>query len=404
MTAAVATKTDTALRCRVNKDDFADAVAWVARSIPARPANPVLSGLLITGSPLGLTVAGFDYDTSRQTHLPAEVATEGQVVVSGRLLSEITKALPAKPVDLAVDGNRLVLTCGSAKFSLPLMPVGEYPDLPVSPAETGSVPAELFAQAVGQVAVAAGRDETMQMLTGVRVEISGATVMLAATDRFRLAVRELAWQTTVDDAEAAVIVPSKALAEAAKAVAAGSEVHLALGDGDTVGQDRLLGIHSGDKHSTTRLLDTEFPKFRQLFPADYTAVAIVEVADLIEAIKRVALVADKAAQIRMEFSDDGALRLSAGSGGEGAFLGEAEEDLPVQFAGQPLTIAFNATYLTDGLAALNSERVHFGFTTSQRPAVLQPADKDQALDEGEGPYPAEAGEYRYLLMPVRIPG
>jgi DNA polymerase-3 subunit beta len=217
-------------------------------------------------------------------------------------------------------------------------------------------------------------------------------------------VRELAWQTTVDDAEAAVIVPAKALAEAAKAVAPGSEVHLALGDGDTVGKDRLLGIHSGDKHSTTRLLDTEFPKFRQLFPADYTAVAIVEVADLIEAIKRVALVADKAAQIRMEFSDDGALRLSAGSGGEGAFLGEAEEDLPVQFAGQPLTIAFNATYLTDGLAALNADRVHFGFTTSQRPAVLQPADKDQALDEGEGPYPAEAGEYRYLLMPVRIPG
>lgn len=403
MTAAVATKSETALRCRINKDDFSDAVAWVARSIPARPTNPILSGLLVTGGAHGLTVAGFDYDTSRQTHLPAEIVTEGQVVVSGRLLSEITKALPSKPVDLAVDGSRLVLTCGSAKFSLPLMPVGEYPTLPVSPAETGTVPAELFAQAVAQVAVAAGRDETMPMMTGVRVEITGDTVLLAATDRFRLAVRELSWDNNSPAAEAAVIVPAKTLAEAAKAVAPGSDVHLALGAGDSLGQDRLLGIHSGDKHSTARLLDTEFPKFRQLFPAEFSAVAVLDVVDLIEAIKRVALVASQGAQIKMEFSTDGALRLSAGGGADGA--GEAEEDLPVQFAGEPLTIAFNATYLTDGLGALNADRVRFGFTTSQRPAVLQPAGQDETLTGiGEGPFPAVDGHYRYLIMPVRIPG
>lgn len=402
MTAAVASATDTALRCRVNKDDFAEAVAWVARAIPARPANPILSGLLLTGGPLGLAVAGFDYDTSRQTQLAAEIATEGRVVVSGRLLSEITKALPAKPVDLAVDGNRLSLTCGSAKFSLPLMPAEDYPTLPVSPAETGAVPAELFTQAVTQVAIAAGRDDTMPMLTGVRVEIAGDTVLLAATDRFRLAVRELVWNTSEPTAEAAVIVPAKALAEAAKAVTPGSDVHLALGAAEGVGRDRLLGIHSGDKHSTARLLDTEFPKFRQLFPDQYTATAIIDVPELIEAIKRVALVAGQGAQIRMEFSADAALRLTAGGGADGA--GEAEEDLPVQFGGEPLTVAFNATYLTDGLAALNSERAHFGFTTPQRPAVLQPAAKDDALESDSGPYPAVPGEYRYLLMPVRIPG
>ena len=403
MTAAVAMKPDSALRCRINKEDFSDAVAWVARSIPARPTNPILSGLLITGGAHGLTVAGFDYDTSRQTHLPAEIAAEGQVVVSGRLLSEITKALPAKPIDLAVDGNRLALTCGSAKFSLPLMPVVEYPALPESPAETGIVPAELFAQAIAQVAVAAGRDETMPMMTGVRVEITGDKVVLDATDRFRLAVRELHWDTLVDSAEAAVIVPAKTLAEVAKAVTPGSDVHLALGGAEAVGRDRLLGIHSGDKHSTARLLDTEFPKFRQLFPSEFSAVALVDVGDLIEAIKRVALVASQGAQIRMEFSADGALRLSAGGGVDGA--GEAEEDLPVQFSGEPLTIAFNATYLTDGLAALNADRVSFGFTTSQRPAVLQPAGQDEVhASLGEGPFPAVEGHYRYLIMPVRIPG
>lgn len=403
MTAAVATKADTGLQCRINKDDFADAVAWVARSIPARPTNPVLAGLLITGGPHGLTVAGFDYDTSRQTHLPAEISNEGQVVVSGRLLSEITKALPAKPVDLAVDGARAVITCGSAKFSLPLMPVGEYPALPASPAETGTVPAELFAHAVAQVAVAAGRDETMPMMTGVRVEIAGDTVLLAATDRFRLAVRELSWETTSPVAEAAVIVPAKTLADAAKAVAPGSDVHLALGTADTLGQDRLLGIHSGDKHSTARLLDTEFPKFRQLFPSEFSAMAILDVVDLIEAIKRVALVASQGAQIKMEFSADGDLRLSAGGGADGA--GEAQEDLPVQFSGEPLTIAFNATYLTDGLSALNADRVSFGFTTSQRPAVLQPAGQAEVeASLGDGPFPAIANHYRYLIMPVRIPG
>ncbi|MDA0250182.1 MAG: DNA polymerase III subunit beta [Actinomycetota bacterium] len=398
----MASTTDTALRCRINKDDFADAVAWVARAIPARPANPILSGLLLTAGPLGLAVSGFDYDTSRQTQIPAEIATEGRVVVSGRLLSEITKALPAKPVDLAVDGSRVTLSCGSAKFSLPLMPVDEYPTLPASPAETGAVPAELFSQAVSQVAVAAGRDDALPMLTGVRVEIDGGTVLLAATDRFRLAVRELAWNTTESGASAAVIVPAKVLAEAAKAVAPGSEVHLALGAADSVGQDRLLGIHSGDKHSTARLLDTEFPKFRQLFPDQYSAAAIIDVPELIEAIKRVALVASQGAQIKMEFSADGALRLTAGGGSDAT--GEAEEDLPVLFAGEPLTVAFNATYLTDGLAALNAERAHFGFTSPQRPAVLQPAAKDDQLETGSGPYPAAAGEYRYLLMPVRIPG
>ena len=403
MTAAAATKTDTGLRCRINRTDFAEAVAWVARSIPARPTTPILAGLLITGGPAGLSLAGFDLETSRETQLPAEIAADGQVVVSGRLLSEITKALPAKPVDLAVDGSRLVLTCGSSKFSLPLLPVGEYPDLPVSPAETGVVPAELFAQAVAQVAVAAGRDEAMPMMTGVRVEIAGDKVVLAATDRFRLAVRELLWDTAAVDAEAAVIVPAKTLAEAARAVVPGSEVHLALGGADAVGQEQLLGIHSGDKHSTARLLDTDFPRFRQLFPAEFTAVAFLDVVDLIEAIKRVALVAGQGAQIRMEFNADGALRVSAGGGADGA--GEAEEDLPVIFSGEPLTIAFNATYLIDGLAAVDADRASFGFTTSQRPAVLQPAGQPEIQASlGEGPFPAVESHYRYLIMPVRIPG
>lgn len=385
------------LKFRLVREDFADAVAWVARNLPSRPTVPVLAGVLLTGTEDGLTISGFDYEVSTEVQVPAEIASPGSVLVSGRLLSDITRALPAKPVDVTVEGTRVSLTCGSARFSLPTMPVEDYPALPTLPEETGVVSADLFAEAIGQVAVAAGRDDTLPMLTGIRVEISGETVVLAATDRFRLAVRELTWSTSSPSLEAAVLVPAKTLAEAAKAGTSGAEVHLALGAGSAVGKEGLLGIRSGGKRSTTRLLDAEFPKFRQLLPSEHTAVATIGIADLTDAIKRVALVADRGAQVRMEFGD-GVLHLSAGADD----VGRAEEDLPVEFAGEPLTIAFNPTYLTDGLGSLHSDRVTFGFTTPSRPAVLRPAGDAQV--DGTGPFPAVQTDYVYLLMPVRLPG
>ncbi|MFV8048336.1 DNA polymerase III subunit beta [Mycobacterium sp. 48b] len=389
----------TDLKFRVVREDFADAVAWVARNLPTRPTIPVLAGVLLTGTDDGLTISGFDYEVSAEVRVSAEIASPGSVLVSGRLLSDITKALPAKPVELSVEGTRVALTCGSARFSLPTLAVEDYPALPTLPEETGVVSSDLFAEAIGQVAVAAGRDDTLPMLTGIRVEISGESVVLAATDRFRLAVRELTWETSATDVEAAVLVPAKTLAEAAKAGTDGNQVHLSLGSGASVGKDGLLGIRSNGKRSTTRLLDAEFPKFRQLLPAEHTAVATIGVAELTEAIKRVALVADRGAQIRMEFGDD-VLRLSAGADD----VGRAEEDLPVEFAGDPLTIAFNPTYLTDGLSSLHSERVTFGFTTPSRPAVLRPTDEDGGTGGGSGPFPAAKTDYVYLLMPVRLPG
>jgi DNA polymerase-3 subunit beta len=399
MNVATTTVGLTDLKFRLTREDFADAVAWVARTLPTRPTVPVLAGVLLTGSDDGLTISGFDYEVSAEVRLAAEIASPGTVLVSGRLLSDITKALPDKPVDVHVDGTRVALTCGSARFSLPTMAVEDYPTLPALPAETGALSADVFAEAISQVAVAAGRDDTLPMLTGIRVEISGEAVVLAATDRFRLAVRELTWSAAAPDVEAAVLVPAKTLAEAAKTGTDGAEVHLSLGAGPAVGKDGLLGISGNGKRSTTRLLDAEFPKFRQLLPTEHTAVATVGVAELTEAIKRVALVADRGAQVRMEFSDD-VLRLSAGADD----VGRAEEDVPVDFAGEPLTIAFNPTYLTDGLGSLHSERVSFGFTTPSRPAVLRPSGDDDPQPTDSGPFPALSTDYVYLLMPVRLPG
>ncbi len=389
------------MKFRVARDDFADAVAWVARSLPSRPPVPVLGCVLITSTDAGLSVSGFDYEVSAQQALSAEIAEPGTVLVSGRLLADITRALPAKPVDVALEGTRVAISCGSARFSLPTMPVEDYPQLPDVPGVTGTVPSNIFAEAISQVAVAAGRDDTLPMLTGVRVEIDGNKVVLAATDRFRLAVRELEWQPTDPNSTGAVLVPAKTLSESAKTAGtdSGNDVSLAFGSGSSIGADGILGILGSAKRTTTRLLDAEFPKFRQLLPASHTAVATIESAPLLEAIKRVALVAERGAQVRMVFTE-GSVLLTAG----GDEAGKAEEELPVTFFGEPLTIAFNPTYLADGITAIGVATVDFGFTTPSRPAVLRPSTGDEPIADESGAFAAPDSVFSYLLMPVRLPG
>ncbi len=390
------------MKFRVARDEFADSVAWVARSLPARPPVPVLGCVVLTVTDGdGLEVSGFDYEVSAQEIISAEVAEPGKVLVSGRLLADITRALPNKPVDVSLDGTRVAITCGSAKFSLPTMPVEDYPELPKPPAVTGTIPAQVFAEAISQVAVAAGRDDTLPMLTGVRVEIDGNRVVLAATDRFRLAVRELEWAPTAPDTTGAVLVPAKTLSESARTAGAegSGDVSLAFGGGTALGGEGILGILGAHKQTTTRLLDAEFPKFRQLLPASHTAVATIESGPLIEAIKRVALVAERGAQVRMEFNE-GTLLLTAG----GDEAGKAEEELPVQFVGEPLTIAFNPGYLQDGLSAIGVPTVDFGFTTPSRPAVLRPSTGEEPVADESGAFVAPDSVFTYLLMPVRLPG
>ncbi|TJZ80064.1 DNA polymerase III subunit beta [Rhodococcus oryzae] len=389
------------MKFRVAREDFADSVAWVARSLPSRPPVPVLGGVLIAADDQGLTISGFDYEVSAQVRISAEVSVPGKSLVSGKLLADITRSLPAKPVDVTVDGTRVLISCGSAKFSLPTMPVEDYPQLPELPQQTGSLPVDVFSEAISQVAIAAGKDDTLPMLTGIRVEIEGTNVVLAATDRFRLAVRQIEWTPANPDTSAAVLIPAKTLSESAKTLGgvSSSPVELAFGVGSSVGSEGLLGIVGEGRRTTTRLLDAEFPKFRQLLPTEHTAIATVEVTPLVEAIKRVSLVAERGAQVRMQFSADGLL-LAAG----GDDAGRAEEALEAQFLGEPLTIAFNPGYLIDGLGSLHTERVSFGFTTPSRPAVLRPAPEEEPVPSESGTFAAPETDYTYLLMPVRLPG
>ncbi|MBB5958708.1 DNA polymerase-3 subunit beta [Saccharothrix tamanrassetensis] len=378
------------MKIRVERDGLADAVAWVARSLPSRPSVPVLGGVLLDagaedGSGEALTVSGFDYEVSAQCGVPATIADGGKALVSGRLLADITKALPNHPVEIAVDGSRMTISCGSARFSLPTMPVEDYPQLPSMPQLIGELPGEVFGEAVSQVAVAAGRDDTLPMLTGVRLEIGEGKLTLVATDRFRLAMREFPWQPDESLGEVAVLVPAKTLNDSAKTLgASGAKIELSL-----AANDGLLGLSGTGRRTTTRLLDADFPKYRQLLPTEHSAAAVIEVDSLVQAIKRVSLVAERGTQVRLEFVD-ASLRLSAGGDDEGS----AEEELPVDYTGDAVTIAFNPTYLLEGLQAVRTPRAHLSFTTPSRPALLKPVDEDGNVAPG----------YLYLLMPVRLPG
>ena len=388
---------------RVAKDDFADAVAWVARSLPSKAAQPVLRAMVITAGDEGLELAGFDYEVSTRVRVAADVEQPGVIAVAGKLIAEITGSLPNKPVDVRLQDTTVSVDCGASHFELPLIPLDDYPKLPELPEVTGTVDPRLFSEAVGQVAAAAGRDDTLPMLTGVHVEIHGSEVVMAATDRFRLARRTMEWQPKSPDIEATLLIPAKTLQDNARTLdnqVSSDPVDIAVGAGDQVGAAGLFGVHTDNRETTTRMLDAELPNITPLLPKTHTSIATVEIAPLQEAIRRVSLVTDRNAQIRMQFRS-GELILSAA----GTDSGHAEESLPCAFTGaDELLIAFNPGYLKDGLAVVHTDRVVFGFTEPSRPAILIPEPEELPEADAEGNFPTPATDFTYLLMPVRLPG
>ncbi|EFQ84564.1 DNA polymerase III, beta subunit [Aeromicrobium marinum DSM 15272] len=378
------------MKFRIDRDTFADAVAWTARSLPLRPSVPVLAGLLVEASAEGLTLSGFDYETSTRATLPAEVSDEGRALVSGRLLSEIVKSLPNKPIDVALDGTKVNLTCGSARFALQTMPVEEYPRLPQMPTATGTVKADLFATAVQQAGAAAGRDEMLPLLTGIRLELEGSTISLMATDRFRASLRDLDWYPEASDLSAQALVPAKVLNETARSLQSGGDITVAVSSGQT--GDGLIGfegvVGNGTRRTTTRLLEGDFPRVRQLFQAQAETVAYVNTQEFVESVKRVSLVAERNTPVRLTFAD-GVLLLEAGSGDEA----QASESLEATIEGNDISIGFNPGYLLEGLGVMSDPVVHLSFTQHTKPAAIS----------GVGETGAEPdGAFRYLIMPVRL--
>ena len=377
------------MKIEVERDVLAEAVAWTARALPARPAIPVLAGIRLQAD-TELTLSSFDYDVSAQARVPVSTAEEGVALVSGRLLAEITRSLPARPVEISSDGARATLSCGSATFSLLTMPAEDYPSLPEMPAPAGTIGSDAFASAVGQSATAAGRDDTLPALTGIRIEIEGDTLTLVSTDRYRLAVRELRWSPARPDLSASVLVPARALAETARALTAGAEVSIALAlpGEEGSGGEGMIGFEGAGRRTTTRLLGGDFPRYQALLPSHVNAIAELAAAPFAEAVKRVALVAERNTAVRLSFSA-GQLVLEAGTGDEA----QAEEVLEAEYEGDDIQIAFNPQYLLDGLTAIDSDVARIAFTEPGKPALIT----------GK-PAPDEQPDYRYLLMPIRLGG
>ena len=385
------------MRIRLERDVLAEAVQWAARSLPTRPSVPILAGLMLKAGNGQVVLSSFDYETSAQVTVKAEVADDGVALVSGRLLAEIARSLPNKPVELTSDATKVELVCGSARFTLQTLPVADYPALPTMPESTGTITSEDFAKAVGQVVVAAGRDELLPVFTGVRMEIAGDTLSLLATDRYRMALKELPWNPRSTASEGAALVPAKVLSETARSMTSGTEITLSLSSAAT--GDGLIGFEgtgaAGLREITTRLLDGEFPKVRHLMNVQPTVTVRANTAEVEAAVKRVGLVAERNTSLRMLIGD-GSITLEAATGDQAQAV-EALEAVVVDVTGQGLTMTaagFNPHYISDALAALDAPYVQFSFTAPGKPCLLM------GLDEIDGDV---REDYRHVIMLMRLP-
>ncbi|ACV07681.1 DNA polymerase III subunit beta [Jonesia denitrificans] len=374
------------MKFRVERDVLTEAVTWTARTLPARPPAPVLSGVRIEATQEGVVkLASFDYEVSARGEIPAEVTEPGTILVSGRLLAEIAKALPHKPVDFTVDGTKVSVVCGASRFSLLTMPVEEYPTLPTMPELTGVVDGSELSAAVSQVTVAASRDDTLPLLTGVRIEIEGEKVTLLATDRYRLALREMTWRPSAPDMSTVALVRARTLNDVSKSLGPVGDVNVALSVGEGVD---LIGFEAGGRQTTSLLVDGDYPHVRRLFPDETPIHAVVATQPLIDAARRVALVAERNTPIRLNFSE-GQVVLDAGQGDDA----QASEVLESTLVGEDISVAFNPQFLLDGLNALGTDFVRLSFTHPNKPVEFT---GQESLD-GE-----DSKHYRYLLVPIRF--
>jgi DNA polymerase-3 subunit beta len=430
------------MRFVVERDALAEAVAWIARSLPSRPVIPVLSGLLLQAAADGLTLSCFDYEVSARISIDADVTEPGTVLVPGRLLAEITRSLPGHPIEVD-DKDDVTLTCGPASFNLVTLPIGEYPRLPELPRLAGTVDGGVLATAIGQVTPAASRDDTLPVITG------GDVITLVATDRYRLAIRELGWHPARAGTSATLLVPAKTLSDAARMMVPGVPVRIMTrgtedtgtsrnGGTDPAGSlraaDAMIGFESGGRRLTTRLIAGEYIKYSSKFPADFGSYGDMPAVPLVEAVKRVALVAERGSSVRLSF-EPGRVTIEAGTKGQA----RARETVAADFSGEESAIAFSPQYLLDGLAGAltaaagippaapggsagsgtpeahgsgKSEkdttaapaegRIRLQFTSPTKPALITGSPGLKGAGEVRGAIRGEsAPDYRYLVVPLR---
>ncbi|MGW4807181.1 DNA polymerase III subunit beta [Kitasatospora sp. NPDC004272] len=409
------------MKLRLPVAALADAVSYTARALPARPPIPVLAGMLLTTTDGGLHLAASDTEVYTADTTTAEVAGDGRTLVPGRLLADICSSLPkAADADLELvdGGTRLVVAAGAARFTLPTLPVDEYPALPALPDAVATVAADALAAAVAQSAIAASTDHTLPALTGIQLHLDGEQLRLDATDRYRITRSELTVRPTgtpppasrqpgakrrppepgegPDPAAASTaaraLVPAKALAEGARALDGDHPLTLHW-------SDSLVGISApGGRSYTTRILSGhQAPKVDTLLrPADPIAVWTLPVADTLAALQRVALVATRNTPLRLVLSTTNtgaALRIEAGSGDDAHAVDRVPAHAEGEGAVNGFTLAFNPGYLADALKALAAPEAEIHIVHEHKPVLFLPRLGEDAQTH-----------YRHVLMPVRLSG
>lgn len=375
------------VRFQVNRDVFSEAVSFVVKLLPQRNPQPILAGVLIEAGDGGLTLSAFDYEASARTTIEATVDEPGTILVHGRLLSEIASRLPNAPIEIAVeeDGG-IAVTCGSARFTLASMPVEEYPSIPEVTGSTGVVPAEEFGTAIAQVAFAASRDDVTPVLTGVQLEVSGTNLSLVATDRYRVSLRDVPWDGEAGDQTA--LVPARTLTEVGKTFGHAGNIEVAFSG---AGDREIIAFTAGNKTVTSLLIKGNFPPVRRLFPEQTDHYAVVNTADLIEAVRRVALVLDRSAPLRFTFGAESVTMDASGS--EQA---RASESVDAHLnGGDEVTLGLNPQYLLEALGAVKSEFTRVTFTSSDNANKLSPVliTSQTSVDQ------AGLDSFKYLLQP-----
>lgn len=376
------------MKFEVNKDVFSEAVSFAAKLLPQRTTLPILSGVMIVADTAGITISSFDYEVSAKTNVVANVTTPGTALVSGRLLADIAQRLPGDTVTCEIAGTTVSITSGSAKFSLATMPVEEYPNLPEVEGVTGTIEGSEFANAVAQVSPAASRDDVTPVITGVLIDVSAYGLAMMATDRYRVATREVAWAGEgVGEQGLHALIPAKTLSEIGKTFAQAKELRVTIASG---GERELVAFSSAHRTVTSLLIKGSFPPVQKLFPENNANYAVVSTNDLIEATRRVALVLEREAPLRFSFTGDGVALEALGS--EQA---QASETIDGHLVGNECVVSLKPQFLIDGLSAAHSEFVRIAFTPTDNPnkpgPVLITAQKSSDGDDTRN--------FRYLLQP-----
>jgi DNA polymerase-3 subunit beta len=367
----------TGLRITCSKDDLVQGLGVVSRAVSTRTSVQILSGILLEASGSELRLAATDMELSLRATVAAQVEGDGAIVLPGRTLLDIARLLPSDEVAIEHKPAESVVhvTSGSASYTLNAFNPEDFPRLPdVDSIPTFSVERESLLETIGRVARAASRDESRPVLTGVLVQFTAGKIVMAATDSYRLAVKETALEGSVPELEA--IVPGRALQELARIAGSGDEIQIG------VHENQVLFIADGI-WLTTRRIDGQFPNYRQLLPESFEYELTLPRTELLDVVRRAAVMIQRSTPLQLRFAE-GELTVIART----HEVGESKESMPVGFTGDTLEIGFNADFLRDGLESIAGDDVRVKLISPLRPAVLQ----------GEG------DDFTYLVMPIRLPG